>query len=79
MLAAEKAPFPFPLLSDASLESFRKYNAYDDFENKPLHGTFFIDSHQKIRWQDINYEPFIYADWLLEECDRLLGVDAGQS
>jgi peroxiredoxin/tetratricopeptide (TPR) repeat protein len=69
-----KNPFPFPLLSDPNLECFRKYGAYDDFENKPLHGTFFVDCHQQIRWQDINYEPFMYPDWLLAECERLLGV-----
>jgi len=78
-VAGAKSPFPFPLLSDASLESFRKYGAYDDFEKKPLHGTFFIDARQKIRWQDINYEPFMYPDWLLGECARLLGMDAGRS
>lgn len=65
-------PFPFPLLSDESLSSFKAYRAFDDFENMPLHGTFLIDGSRRIRWQDISFEPFMHPDWLLEECTRLL-------
>ena len=36
---AKDRHFNFPLLSDPSLET-RKYRAYDDFEQTPLHGTF---------------------------------------
>ena len=68
-----RSPFPFPLLSDAGLKVFKEYRAFDDFENQPLHGTFLIDEEQRIRWQDISFEPFMYSDWLLEECVRLLG------
>ncbi|MEO8495164.1 MAG: hypothetical protein ABI614_08840, partial [Planctomycetota bacterium] len=46
--------------------------AYDDFEKKPLHGTFLIDSHGMVRWQDISFEPFMDADFLLKESQRLL-------
>lgn len=70
------SPFPFPLLSDSELEIFKAYRAYDDFEAQPLHGTFLIDADQKIRWQDISYEPFMYQDWLLEECQRLLKIES---
>jgi peroxiredoxin len=68
-------PFPFPLLSNADLDSFKAYRAFDDFENLALHGTFLIDGEGHIRWQDISYEPFMHAEWLLEECQRLLSFD----
>ncbi|MEM9282316.1 MAG: redoxin domain-containing protein, partial [Verrucomicrobiota bacterium] len=71
------SPFPFPLVSDHSLDHFRAYRAYDDFEAMPLHGTFLIDGRGRIRWQDISYEPFMRADWLLEECQRLLAIEDG--
>ena len=74
--SAQNSPFPFPLLSDAGLDVFKRYRAFDDFEDQPLHGTFLIDGEQNIRWQDIGFEPFMYSDWLLEECTRLLAIEA---
>ncbi len=68
--------FPFPLLSDSSLEVFKKYRAYDDFEKFALHGTFLIDGKGLIRWQDISYEPFNDAEWLLKEAKRLLSLSS---
>ena len=70
-----KNPFPFPLLSDEKLDRFKAFRAYDDFEKMALHGTFLIDSRGQIRWQDISYEPFMKAEWLLEECQRLLSFE----
>jgi len=64
--------FSFPLLSDPSLETFKEYRAYDDFEKTPMHGTFLIDGKGKIRWQNISYEPFMAPEFLLEEAKRLL-------
>lgn len=72
-------PFPFPLLSDESMSIFKKYRAFDDFENIPLHGTFLIDGSQHIRWQNISFEPFMRGEWLLEECKRLLALDGPES
>jgi len=68
-----KTPFPFPLVSDNKLEIFKKYRAFDDFENIPLHGTFLIDGQGRVRWQDISYEPFMNPNFLLKEAMRLLG------
>ena len=68
-------PFPFPLVSDASLKVFKQYRAYDDFEQQPLHGTFLIDRQGLVRWQDISYEPFTQVDFLLRESQRLLAQD----
>ena len=64
--------FPFPLISNSGLEVFRKYRVFDDFENKPMHGTFLIDGNGQIRWHDISYEPFNNPDFLLREAKRLL-------
>ncbi len=66
---------PIRLASDAEHEIFRKFRAFDDFENQPLHGTFLIDGMGKIRWQDISYQPFMDHQFLLAESERLLGGD----
>ncbi|MEM6915536.1 MAG: redoxin domain-containing protein [Verrucomicrobiota bacterium] len=71
----DSLPFPFPLLADPSLDRFRAYRAYDDFEDMPLHGTFFLDETGDIRWQEISYEPFLHPEWLLQECRRLLSFN----
>ena len=63
---------PIRLLANPELTVFKKYHAYDEFENQALHGTFLIDGSGKIRWQDISYEPFMDADFLLSESMRLL-------
>jgi peroxiredoxin len=65
-------PLPVTLLSGSDLSAFKSYRAYDDFENLPLHGTFLIDKEGLVRWQDISYEPFTDAKFLLEESKRLL-------
>ncbi len=64
--------FPIPLVADPGLKTFKAYRAHDDFENQPLHGTFLIDGDGLIRWQDISYQPFMEAKFLLTEAQRLL-------
>lgn len=64
--------FPIPLVADPNLKVFKAYRAHDDFENQPLHGTFLIDGDGLIRWQDISYQPFMEAKFLLTEAQRLL-------
>ena len=49
--------------------------AGDDFEDQPLNGTFLIDSLGRVRWQDISYEPFMDAEFLLKESKRLLEIE----
>jgi len=68
--------YPFKVLSDEEMKYFRKYRAYDDFEDMPLHGTFLVDGEGRMRWQDVSYEPFMDWEFLLEEAQRLLGLDA---
>lgn len=68
----EPGEFPVRLLANQGLDVFRAYRAYDDFEDRPLHGTFLIDGKGLVRWQDISYQPFTDARFLLEESKRLL-------
>ncbi|MDA1015085.1 MAG: redoxin domain-containing protein [Planctomycetota bacterium] len=71
----KKGTFPFPLLSDSDLNVFKKYRAHDDFEKKPLHGTFLIDGNGLVRWHDVSYEPFNNPDFVIKEATRLLSRD----
>ena len=71
----EGKEFGIKLLSNAGLEVFKTYRAYDDFEKQPLHGTFIIDSAGLVRWQDISYEPFMDPDFVLKEAKRLLSAE----
>jgi peroxiredoxin len=75
---SEDGLFPFPILADPSLEVFRAYRAYDDFESKPLHGTFLIDGNGRVLWQDIGAEPFADPGFLLAEATRLLEIHRGR-
>lgn len=70
---AGETPLPIPLVSNEDLSIFKQYRCFDDFENLSLHGTFLIDADGLIRWQDISYEPFTDAKFLLGEAKRLLG------
>ncbi|MEQ1860488.1 MAG: redoxin domain-containing protein [Chthoniobacteraceae bacterium] len=72
--AKDKAGFSFKIASDHSLDAFRAYRAFDDFESMPLHGAFLIDAAGYVRWQNISYQPFNDAKWLLEEATRLLAI-----
>ena len=67
--------FPFPLVADPEMTVFRQYRCFDDFEKAALHGTFVIDAHGKVRWQDISYEPFMDTDFLIKEGRRLISFD----
>jgi peroxiredoxin len=72
--ARDDGGFQFPIVADASLETFKAYRAFDDFEKNPLHGTFLIDADGQVRWQNISHQPFNDAAWLLAESKRLLSV-----
>ena len=66
------ASFPFPVVSDKDMKTFKAYGAYDDFEKMPLHGAFLIDGKGLVRWQDISFQPFKQTAFLLSEAKRLL-------
>jgi len=63
---------PFPVVSDETLAGFKAFGAYDDFEERPLHGTFLVDAQGRVRWQDIGAEPYTDVKFLLGEAKRLL-------
>jgi peroxiredoxin len=65
-----------PILADPGLTFFKAFRAYDDFEGMPLHGTFLIDGAGRVRWQDVSYEPFTDARFLLAEAKRLLALSS---
>lgn len=71
---SEDERFPFPILADPELEIFKAYRCHDDFEGMALHGTFLLDAEQRVRWQDISYEPFTDAAFVLREAKRLLAL-----
>jgi peroxiredoxin/tetratricopeptide (TPR) repeat protein len=64
--------FPIRLATDESLEVFKKYRVFDDFEHQPLHGIFLIDERSRIRWHDIGFKPFMDHEFVLREAKRLL-------
>jgi peroxiredoxin/tetratricopeptide (TPR) repeat protein len=62
---------PFLLVSDASLETFKAYGAFDQLGKLPLHGVFLIDEFGKILWQRIGTKPFMETRDLLQEAKRI--------
>ena len=72
--AKDAQGFPFPIVSDHELDTFKAYRAFDDFEGQPLHGTFLIDPAGQVRWQNVAYRPFSDIKWLLGEAQRLLNI-----
>lgn len=64
--------FPFPLLSDPSLQTFKDYRCFDPLDNKAMHGVFLISPQGKLLWSNISHEPFLYPEFLLKESSRLL-------
>ena len=63
--------FPMPILADPKLELFKRYRAYDDFENQPLHGTFLIDAEGNVRFQRISADPFLDVEFIKAEAERV--------
>ena len=63
--------FSMPILADPELNVFKRFYSHDDFENRPMHGTFFIDRAGKIRFQRISAEPFLDLSFLKQEIRRI--------
>jgi peroxiredoxin len=70
--------FPMPLLADPKLDVFKKYRAFDDFENQPLHGTFLIDARGDVRFQRISSNPFLEVEFIKKEAARVGKLTAGK-
>ncbi len=75
--AKQDGKYPFPIVSDNSMQVFKAYRAYDDFEKLPLHATLLLDPSGNVLWQDISYEPFADAKFMLKESQRLLKLGHG--
>ena len=71
--------YDFPILADPNLVSFKAWGAYDDFERMALHGSFLVDAQGKVRWRDTGFEPFMKADFLLAESQRLLKLASAEA
>ncbi|WP_406700235.1 peroxiredoxin family protein [Singulisphaera sp. Ch08] len=67
----DKIKFSMPMLSDAKLEVFKAYRAFDDFEQQPLHGTFLIDAKGMVRFQRISADPFLDTEFIKTETARV--------
>jgi peroxiredoxin len=68
---AEGVKFAMPMLPDPSLDVFKRYNAFDDFEAQPLHGAFLIDARGEIRFQRVSAEPFLDVEFIKAETERV--------
>ncbi len=68
---ADGISFPMPLLADPSLDLFKRYHAFDDFEGVPLHATFLVDALGEVRYQRIAAEPFLDVDFIKGEIQRI--------
>ena len=60
-----------PLLPDPKRDVFKRYHAFDDFEDQPLHGTFLIDRQGDVRYQRVSAEPFLDVDFIKSEAARI--------
>jgi peroxiredoxin/tetratricopeptide (TPR) repeat protein len=63
--------FPMPILPDPGFELFKLYQAFDDFENQPLHGTFLIDTEGNVRFQRNSADPFLDVEFIKTEAERV--------
>jgi peroxiredoxin len=68
----------YPTWSGADGSSYKALDAWDDFENQPLHTTVIVDGTGRIRWQHSGYEPFMRPDFVLEEATRLFKFDTAR-
>src|SRR5262249_25058640 len=68
---AEGIKFPMPILADPKLEVFKRYRAFDDFEDRPLHGIMLIDTRGDVRYQRISADPFLDVEFIKSEAERV--------
>ena len=61
--------FPFLILSDPSVQTFKSYGCHD---GRALHGTFLIDAGGMVRWQEVGDEPFMDVDRIFREREKML-------
>ena len=64
--------FPFTILTDPHMRTWREWLVFNSYEHRPLHATFLLDAEGRVRWQDLGNHAFYDVRWLLEESKRLL-------
>lgn len=70
------AELPFMLLSDSEdHENAIRWRSYDEFEELELHSTNLIDREGRLRWARTGGDPFMDLDFLIDELDRMGGLD----
>jgi peroxiredoxin len=67
----DKIVFPMPIVPDPTLESFKRFHAFDDFEGQPLHAIYLIDAQGEVRYRRISAEPFLDVDFVKSELARV--------
>jgi peroxiredoxin len=70
--------FPMPILPDPKQELFKLYQAYDDFEGQPLHGTILIDAEGNVRFQRVSADPFLDVEFIKAEAARVNRIITGK-
>ena len=68
---ADGIKFPMPILANPDLGIFKQYQAFDDFENVPLHGLFIIDANGMVRFQRLSPDPFMDVEFVKTESARV--------
>jgi peroxiredoxin len=68
---ADGIKFPMPILANPDLGIFKQYQAFDDFENVPLHGLFIIDANGMVRFQRMSPDPFMDVEFVKTESARV--------
>jgi peroxiredoxin len=63
--------FAFRLLSDSTFAMAKRFKAYDDFEDLPLHATVLIDRAGRIHWARQGGAPFGDVSFVLAQLRRM--------
>ena len=66
--------FPIALCSDPTAEFFRACGVYDEFADRPLHGTLVIDANGRVTWRAMGNTAFLHPGLLLNELDQVPGA-----
>jgi peroxiredoxin len=54
-----KTPVTVPLVADPEHRAFRAWGAWDQFTNKPIHGTCIVNAAGQVIWQAVGYQPYM--------------------
>src|SRR5690606_39068247 len=49
---------------------FKALQAYDDFEDMPIHGLYIVNGDRDVVWQDLSADAFMEIDFLVGEIPR---------